>query len=231
MTLSVWNKLKSPPQGATKKIEAGRLKGKSDINPIWRYQAITELFGPCGVGWKYEIVRTWTEEAPQDQRLVFVQLNLYFKQDEVWSEPIPGLGGDFILKKESSGLHANDEAYKMATTDALGSALKMIGVAADVYWEKGKDTKYTREPEQPQNPATTENKPPVAELASQEQRKKLFATAKEAGASSEDIKTLIAADPFNLDSTSKLTKAQCSSLIEYYVQQKQAQPEQEVAHA
>lgn len=224
MTLSVWNKLKTPPPGALKKIEAGRLKGKSDISPVWRYQAITEMFGPCGIGWKYEIVRTWTEEAPQDQRFVFVQLNFYFKQDGVWSEPIPGLGGDFILKKESAGLHANDEAYKMATTDALGSALKMIGVAADVYWEAG--SKYTRG--QPKETITSENKPIITELASQEQRKKMFATVKDAGATQDDVKALIS-ERFGYDSTSKLTKEQCNQVISYYDNQKHAM--QGVAHA
>jgi len=37
------------------------------------------------------------------------------------------------LVKESSGLYLNDEAYSMALTDALGKAMKMIGVAATVY--------------------------------------------------------------------------------------------------
>lgn len=219
--LDIWNKVKKPPQGALKPIQAGRLKGKSDISPIWRYQAMTETFGPCGVGWKYEITRTWTEDAPQDQRFVFVQLNLYFFYEGAWSEAIPGFGGDIVLKKESAGLHLNDEAYKMATTDALGDAMKRIGVAADVYWEAG--SKYTREQQAQELPRKNPpaNSKPV-ELANEEQRKKLFAVSKESGAKPEDVKALIA-EKFELDSTSKLTKPQCSQLIDYYEKQKQAQ--------
>ena len=38
-----------------------------------------------------------------------------------------------LIAKEKNGLHCNDEAFKMATTDALSVASKHIGVAASVY--------------------------------------------------------------------------------------------------
>ncbi len=50
------------PADALKPIKAGRLKGMSDVNPMWRMKRMTEIFGPCGFGWKYEIVKQWTEE-------------------------------------------------------------------------------------------------------------------------------------------------------------------------
>lgn len=223
MNLDIWDKVRKAPPDALKKITAGRLNGKNDINPVWRYQAITDLFGPCGVGWKYEIVRAWTEDAPDSQRFVFVQLNFYFKHDGEWSEPIPGFGGDTVLilegRDENRRMHLNDEAYKMATTDALGSALKMIGVAADVYWEKGA-TKYNRGDAGSAKPPASHSKP-VEGLASEEQRRKMFATAKESGATPEDIKTLIF-ERFGYESTSQLTKAECSEIIDYYTKQKEA---------
>jgi hypothetical protein len=63
--------------------------------------------------------------------------------------------------------------------------------------------------------------PPV-ELINNEQRKKLWATAKDAGASEADVKEFIA-ETYGIDSTAKLTKEQAGKVIEYYVQQKQAQ--------
>ena len=124
-----------------RQIGAGRLKGKTDINPQWRYQQMTELYGLCGVGWKFEIVKRWTEEGSDGQLFGFVDLNLFVKVNGEWSDPIPGNGGDFLVAKETKGLYNNDEAYKMATTDALSSAMKMIGIAADVYggaWDGSK---------------------------------------------------------------------------------------------
>jgi len=142
MSLHNWNRLKQPPAWALKQIQAGRLKGKSDINPQWRYQAMTEVYGECGCGWKYSIDNLWFEEAAEGQRFAFAQISLQVKcSDGEWSDPIPGIGGHMLLQKEKSGIHANDEAYKMAVTDALSTAMKMLGVAADVYaglWDGSK---------------------------------------------------------------------------------------------
>lgn len=63
------------------------------------------------------------------------------KDGDQWSAPIYGIGGDLIIKKRGSGLLADDDAYKKCLTDALGNAMKNIGVAADVYREMF-DTKY-----------------------------------------------------------------------------------------
>lgn len=131
--LEFWNKVKQPPKSALKAIEAGRLKGKSDINPQWRIQVMTEHFGQCGVGWYYEIVRMWSEKTDGGEMMAFCHINLYTKQADGWSAPICGIGGSAIVAREKSGLYANDEGYKMATTDALSVAMKQLGVAADIY--------------------------------------------------------------------------------------------------
>ena len=55
--LDLYNKLKVVPEEAIKPIQNGRLKGKSDINPMWRIKTMTEHFGVCGIGWKYVITR------------------------------------------------------------------------------------------------------------------------------------------------------------------------------
>lgn len=140
-----WDNLKAVPANALKKIEGGRLNGMSDIKPQWRYEAMTKEFGVCGIGWKYEIVNTHTQDTGNGEIMVFVQISLYIKDGDKWSDPIPGFGGDFLVEKERKGLHVNDEAYKMATTDALGVAMKMLGVAADVYMGLANDSKYGRD--------------------------------------------------------------------------------------
>ncbi len=136
--MKVWNALKTPPPEALKKIEGGRLKGMIDISPQWRYKAMTEQFGMCGVGWKYEVVRVFSEPGSDEQVFAFAEVLLYVQaphsgDDYRWSDPIPGLGGSMLIAKEKAGPHSSDEAYKMAITDALSVAMKMLGVGADVY--------------------------------------------------------------------------------------------------
>ena len=135
--LNLYNQLREVPSEAIKTIVGGKLKGFSDVNPMWRIKRMTELFGPCGIGWKYTITRQWIE-AFQGEQKAFCNIDLYIKYNGEWSEAIPGTGGSTFVSKDK----ADDEAYKMALTDALSVAMKAIGVAADVYFDKD-STKYT----------------------------------------------------------------------------------------
>lgn len=139
--------LSQVPSDATKPIPFGKLKGKSDINPQWRYEALTDVFGLCGEGWKFEITNTIQVPVPATgELLVYVFVNLYIKGPDGWSAPIPGSGGDYLIVKDKNGIHGNDEGFKMATTDALGTAAKMVGVAASIYRGTYR-TKYERQSE------------------------------------------------------------------------------------
>ena len=140
------------PENALKPIDGGNLKGKTEINPQWRIEALTEQYGLCGIGWRFEIADVQVMPVADGQILLYMRINLYVKDGDKWSEPIPGYGGDFIVEKNKRGLCANDEAYKMCLTDALSNAAKCVGVAADIY--RGLyDTKYSRSAQQPQYPA------------------------------------------------------------------------------
>ena len=144
--IEIWDKLKNPPKEALKEITGGRLKGKSNINPQWRLQIMTEIFGVIGIGWKYDIVKLWIEEASNDQKVAFAEIKLYIKQDNEWSEGISGVGGSMFVEQENKGLYTNDECYKMATTDALSVAMKQLGVAADIYMGIWDGDKYNGQP-------------------------------------------------------------------------------------
>ena len=148
--MEIWNKLKQPPVSALKKIGGGRLKGMTDINPQWRYKAMTEQFGICGVGWTYEIINTWSEQGADGVILAFAKIALLIKNGDVWSEPIPGIGGSTMVAKETSGLYSSDECYKMAVTDALSVAMKMLGVASDIYEGLWDGSKYRDAPPEKQ---------------------------------------------------------------------------------
>lgn len=133
------------PQNAKKTITGGDLKGKTDINPMWRIKKLTEMFGPVGLGWKIAVERLWLEDRLGDEVIANAAITLQVKYNGIdgeWSDPIPGVGGNKALKKDKRGEVCNDEAYKMALTDAISVACKLIGIGANVYWEKDA-TKYT----------------------------------------------------------------------------------------
>ena len=140
--LDLYNKLKVVPAEAIKPIQNGRLKGKSDINPMWRIKTMTEHFGVCGIGWKYVITKQWTETFSTETK-AYCNIDLFVKVDGQWSDAIQGTGGSSEVTMERNGSYVSDECYKMALTDALSVAMKALGVGADIYFEKGKSMDYS----------------------------------------------------------------------------------------
>lgn len=151
-SLKIYEAVRVVPDNAKRTIQAGRLKGKTDINPMWRIKALTEQFGPCGIGWKYIVDHQWLEPGANNEVSAFVNISLYIKVDGEWSEAIPGTGGSAFVASEKSGLYTSDECYKMALTDAISVACKALGVGADVYWDADR-TKYGgQNPQPPKEP-------------------------------------------------------------------------------
>jgi hypothetical protein len=139
--LILYNKMRSVPVEACKKITAGRLNGFTDINPMWRIKMLTEQFGVCGIGWKIEIIRIWVEDGSNGERTANVHIKLFVKIEGKWSEGIEGIGGSALVVKETAKMYTSDECFKMAYTDAISVACKMLGIGADVYFQKDR-TKY-----------------------------------------------------------------------------------------
>jgi len=131
--LKYWDQCKTPPDAVLKPIEAGRLKGKTDIKPQWRMLVMTEMFGPVGQGWWYVIKSQRELPVDDGQIALFIEIDLFVKYGEKTSQAIPSIGCALLVEKESRGLYLNKNACKSALTDALGAAMKAIGVAADVY--------------------------------------------------------------------------------------------------
>lgn len=143
--LDIYNAVRSVPADAKKAIRGGRLNGKTDINPMWRIKTLTEHFGPCGIGWSYEITKQWLETGHGGEIAAFCNINLYVCVNGMWTRAIPGTGGSAFVASESKGLYTSDECFKMALTDALSVACKALGFGADVYWEAD-STKYDVRP-------------------------------------------------------------------------------------
>ncbi len=139
--LEIYNKLRVVPNEALKQIQAGRLRGMSDINPMWRIKVMTETFGICGIGWKYVITKQWSEAFGNEVK-AYCNIDLFVKVDGQWSDAIQGTGGSSEVSMEKNGAYVSDECYKMALTDALSVAMKALGVGADIYFERD-STKYS----------------------------------------------------------------------------------------
>lgn len=141
--LAIYLRAAEVPAEAQKEITAGKLKGKTDINPMWRIKTLTEIFGPCGIGWYTKILERWTErDANESAAWVRIEMFVKFPSTNEWSAPIEGIGGSKQCGK-GQGDGINDEAFKMAETDAISVACKKLGFGANIYWTNDR-TKHSQ---------------------------------------------------------------------------------------
>ena len=143
--LHIYRQVQTVPKESLKPFTTSYGKELTEINAMWRIMKLTELFGPAGEGWYTEVTRQEKVAVPNGEVMVFVDLNLYLKDTKTgkWSKPIRGTGGNRLVRRNDNGtFYCDDEAYKMAYTDALGVACKSLGFGADIYSGKF-DSKYT----------------------------------------------------------------------------------------
>jgi len=163
MNRRIWDKVHKPDTTSLKTIGGGRLKGMTDINPQWRLQAATDVFGPCGIGWWYTIKELWTAPGSDGQVMAFARVDVYYRDGDVISSPVEGIGGSMMItnetKKEQQAdgatkyvpyQYTNDECYKMAVTDALSVAFKALGFGAEIYAGRWDGSKYLEKPKPPE---------------------------------------------------------------------------------
>lgn len=156
--LKLWNKLGKTDPAHTKGFKRAGGFGGTAIKPIYTEQKMTEEFGPCGTGWGFSEPTFQTVPASEGQIAVYCWLSLWYVFDGKRSEPVPGVGGDMVVVKQSSGLRTDDEAFKKAFTDAIGNAMKHVGMSADVHMGLFDDSKYVNEV---RNEIADQRRPPV----------------------------------------------------------------------
>jgi hypothetical protein len=155
----IWDLLGKTDPKQTKQFQrSGGFRGTA-VKPMWSNLRMTEVFVPCGSGWGMGEPRFETREAAGEM-LVFCTVSLWYGLESgSRSEPVYGVGGDKYLVEQKSGLRSSDEAFKAAYTDALGNAMKFIGVAADVHMGRFDDNKYVKEMEEFYAPKADPNAP------------------------------------------------------------------------
>lgn len=142
--LAIYNQVREVPKEAQREFSNGKFSG-TDINPMWRIEKLTEVFGACGTGWKWGKPE-FTREVTGNTVTIHCVLSLQYKTESgEWSEPVWGVGGNILCKAVNKNgatiLTISDEGYKMAYTDAQSNAAKMLGVGADI-WFASERTEY-----------------------------------------------------------------------------------------
>lgn len=162
--LALWNRLgKTSPEHTKKFKRAGGFSGTA-IKPIYTTQKMTEEFGPAGKGWGMGEPSFQTIPASEGQIAVYCTASLWWADADGTVNTVYGVGGDMVVVKQSNVLRTDDEAFKKAFTDALGNAMKHLGMSADVHMGLFDDSKYVADVQRElaEGPAFTQPQPKAA---------------------------------------------------------------------
>lgn len=142
--MSLWERVEKTPPEQTKAITGKAYKGTSP-KPYWIVRKATETFGPCGIGWGFNIISERIEDGgkPGD-RVHIAHVRVWFKWAGERGE-VEHIGQTMFSGTNKNGLYTDEDAPKKSVTDALVKALSMIGFAGDIFMGRYDDSKYVAE--------------------------------------------------------------------------------------
>jgi hypothetical protein len=152
--MKVWDHGKKTDPSATKNNTQGGRQSTS-INGYWIIQKATELWGPIGSAWGYEILEdTLTDGVPimggenQETVLCFskmhtIKLRLWYPESN--DIGVTSYGHTPYIYKSKHGPLCDMEAPKKSLTDAIKKALSMLGFSADIFLGEWEDREYIKE--------------------------------------------------------------------------------------
>lgn len=147
--LALWHAVEKTDPDHTKPITGKAYKGNSP-KPHYLVHKATETFGPCGIGWGFEIVDEKLLDgallAPGfNERIHMARIKVWYKWNGERGE-VEHVGQTVFCGRRKDGSPFTDEdAPKKSVTDALVKALSMIGFAGDIFMGRYDDSKYVAE--------------------------------------------------------------------------------------
>lgn len=142
--LALWSAVEKTPTEHTKAITGKSYSGTSP-KPHYLVRKATETFGPCGIGWGFDIVSERVEDGAGGERMHIARVKVWYVWEGKRGE-VEHIGGTPFCGIRSSGKPYTDEdAPKKSVTDALVKALSLIGFAGDIFMGRYDDSKYVNE--------------------------------------------------------------------------------------
>ena len=142
--MRIWNQVQETDPAHTKAVQLGRKF--TTIDAQYQIMRATEVFGPVGQGWWYDVAYG-TYDVADNTTLCFADVTICWQEPGTLGEgegrvqcfgPVRGCNVLFDAKKE----RVDEDAFKKAMTDGLTKALSHLGFSADVFLGRYDDNKY-----------------------------------------------------------------------------------------
>jgi hypothetical protein len=141
---TLWNRVYVTDPAAVKKI-TGKDYGGSSPSPYWIIERLTDEFGPCGIGWGFNVVNERFERFSDTDTLHIACVRMWYELDGKRGE-LEQMGqtkGSYVTSK--GAFKVDEDAPKKSVTDALVKCASYLGFAGDIFSGRWDDSKYVAE--------------------------------------------------------------------------------------
>lgn len=138
--LKIWQAFADIDPQFTKPITGKAYKGTSP-NPHYVIMCLTNLFGPVGQGFGWEVLSDGFERLG-DEVLHWCRIRFWHTNRENWFE---AYGQTKAVLKTKNGPLVDEDAPKKSLTDAIVKAASQLGIAANIFLGRWDDAKYVAE--------------------------------------------------------------------------------------
>lgn len=127
-----------------KPITGKQYSGNSP-KPYWVVERLTDEFGPCGIGWGFQILSERIERFSETESLHIAVVRFWYEWDGKRGEleQIGQTKASYMSSKDKFIL--DEDAPKKSVTDALIKCASYIGFAGDIFSGRWDDSKYVAE--------------------------------------------------------------------------------------
>lgn len=137
--LRFWTRFENIDPQFTKPITGKAYKGTSP-SPQYVIKCLTELFGPVGEGFGWEVVAE--DFMPLNEEVLhWCRIRFWHGQR---SNYFDSYGQTKAVMKTKNGFMTDEDAPKKSLTDAITKAASQIGIAANIFLGRWDDSKYVQ---------------------------------------------------------------------------------------
>lgn len=155
---ALWQRAFTTDPKAVKAITGKQYSGNSP-KPYWIVERLTDEFGPCGIGWGFQIINERFERFSETDSLHVASVRFWYVLDGQRGE-LEQIGQTKASYTTNAGKFMLDEdAPKKSVTDALVKCASYLGFAGDIFSGRWDDSKYVAEAGAEWNRRRTEESP------------------------------------------------------------------------
>ena len=157
MNKALWNRVCVTDPKAVKPITGKQYSGNSP-KPYWIVERLTDGFGPCGIGWGFNILNERMERLTETDVLHVATVRMWYiaPPDSLLPhlrDTAPCTRGEVeqigqtkaVYAKKDGALLVDEDAPKKSVTDALVKCASYLGFAGDIFSGRWDDSKYVAE--------------------------------------------------------------------------------------